>query len=100
MEERYFTIYVNPLPLIYSLDHLTFDISIPQGEEPDQYVLILCNAIGNPVDSKYVKTQPLHVAMNLVSNPYLHFVAASIWGLKDMPDRAVVDIEQSSVQCV
>ncbi|XP_024366604.1 uncharacterized protein [Physcomitrium patens] len=35
------------------------------GEEPDQYVLILCNAIGNPVDSKYVKTQPLHVAMNL-----------------------------------
>lgn len=41
--------------------------SIVQGEEPDQYVLILCNAIGSPVDSKYVRTQPLHVAMNSVS---------------------------------
>lgn len=38
-------------------------------------MLILCNAIGSPVDSKYVKTQPLHVAMNSVSSFLLLLLA-------------------------
>ncbi|OAE19425.1 hypothetical protein AXG93_4273s1210 [Marchantia polymorpha subsp. ruderalis] len=34
------------------------------GEIPDQYILILCNAIGNPVDSKNISVEPLFVTMN------------------------------------
>jgi len=30
----------------------------------DQYVLILCNAIGSPVDTKYISVEPLYVSMN------------------------------------
>ena len=35
-----------------------------QAEDvPGQYVLILCNAIGSPVDSKYIDIEPKHIAM-------------------------------------
>mmetsp|Transcript_9052 Transcript_9052/g.14851 ORF Transcript_9052/g.14851 Transcript_9052/m.14851 type:complete len:1200 (+) Transcript_9052:114-3713(+) len=37
-----------------------------------QFILILCNAIGSPVDSKYIDVEPLYLAMT----PY-HIVAAS-----------------------
>ncbi|KAJ7522936.1 hypothetical protein O6H91_18G031500 [Diphasiastrum complanatum] len=35
-----------------------------KGEELNQYILILCNAIGNPVNSKYTSVEPLFLAMN------------------------------------
>lgn len=38
----------------------------------DQYILILCNAIGSPVDSKYIDVRPDYVAMT----PF-HVIAAS-----------------------
>jgi len=34
-----------------------------QGEETDQYILILCNAIGSPVDSKYIEVEPTFIHM-------------------------------------
>lgn len=37
-----------------------------------QYILILCNAIGSPVDSKYIDIQPIYLALS----PY-HVVVAS-----------------------
>mmetsp|Transcript_7812 Transcript_7812/g.27429 ORF Transcript_7812/g.27429 Transcript_7812/m.27429 type:complete len:1008 (-) Transcript_7812:93-3116(-) len=42
------------------------------AEEPGQYILILCNAIGSPMDSKYIEVQPTFVSMT----PY-HVVVAS-----------------------
>ena len=33
------------------------------GEEAGQYILILCNAIGSPVDSKYIEVEPQYVTM-------------------------------------
>jgi WD repeat-containing protein 35 len=37
-----------------------------------QYILILCNAIGSPVDSKYIDVEPIYLAMT----PY-HIIVAS-----------------------
>eukprot|EP00232_Nephroselmis_pyriformis_P019088 CAMPEP_0182899530 /NCGR_PEP_ID=MMETSP0034_2-20130328/28121_1 /TAXON_ID=156128 /ORGANISM="Nephroselmis pyriformis, Strain CCMP717" /LENGTH=1198 /DNA_ID=CAMNT_0025033565 /DNA_START=181 /DNA_END=3774 /DNA_ORIENTATION=- len=34
-----------------------------KGEEPGQYILILCNAIGSPLDSKYIEVEPMYVCM-------------------------------------
>ena len=42
------------------------------GEESGQYILILCNAIGSPIDSKYIEVEPLFITMT----PY-HVMAAS-----------------------
>mmetsp|Transcript_15599 Transcript_15599/g.37800 ORF Transcript_15599/g.37800 Transcript_15599/m.37800 type:complete len:1119 (+) Transcript_15599:1703-5059(+) len=42
------------------------------GEESGQFILILCNAIGSPVDSKYIEVEPLYITMT----PY-HVTAAS-----------------------
>jgi WD repeat-containing protein 35 len=42
------------------------------GEDSGQFILILCNAIGSPVDSKYIEVEPLYITMT----PY-HVVAAS-----------------------
>jgi WD repeat-containing protein 35 len=42
------------------------------GEEAGQYILILCNAIGSPVDSKYIEVEPQYITMT----PY-HVMAAS-----------------------
>lgn len=41
-------------------------------DNPNQFILILCNAIGSPVDSKYIDVEPLHLAMT----PY-HVIVAN-----------------------
>eukprot|EP00898_Chlorokybus_atmophyticus_P007515 jgi/Chlat1/7765/Chrsp66S07232 len=34
-----------------------------KGEEDNQWILVLCNAIGSPVDSKYISVEPLFITM-------------------------------------
>jgi WD repeat-containing protein 35 len=53
----------------------------------NQYILILCNAIGSPVDSKYVEVEPLHMAMTET-----HVVLASddviyVWQYRTMVSK-------------
>jgi len=43
-----------------------------KGEEAGQYILILCNAIGSPVDSKYIEVEPMFMVMT-----QYHVVVAS-----------------------
>lgn len=43
-----------------------------QGENPGEYILILCNAIGSPVDSKYIEVEPKYL---YITNH--HVIAAS-----------------------
>ena len=38
-------------------------LMVTRTEEPGQYLLILCNEIGTPVDSKYVNVEPLFVSI-------------------------------------
>jgi WD repeat-containing protein 35 len=38
-------------------------ILVTKGETHGQYILILCNALGSPVDSKYIEVEPLSLAM-------------------------------------
>lgn len=38
----------------------------------DQWVLVLCNAVGCPIESKTISIEPIHVAMNRT-----HVIAAS-----------------------
>mmetsp|Transcript_26680 Transcript_26680/g.20010 ORF Transcript_26680/g.20010 Transcript_26680/m.20010 type:complete len:114 (-) Transcript_26680:387-728(-) len=33
-------------------------------EDEDQWVIILCNAVGCPIDNKYINIEPRYVAMN------------------------------------
>jgi len=34
-----------------------------QGENNGEHILILCNAIGSPVDSKVIELEPKHVCL-------------------------------------
>jgi hypothetical protein len=34
-----------------------------QGEAAGEFILILCNAIGSPVDSKYLSIEPKYVSL-------------------------------------
>jgi len=48
-----------------------------------QYVLILCNAIGTPIDSKYIDIEPVYLDMTPT-----HIIAAShecvyVWAYKN-----------------
>ena len=43
--------------------HGEYCVLATKGEEEDQYILILCNAIGTPVDSKYIEVEPLYITM-------------------------------------
>ncbi len=47
-------------------------------DQSGQYILILCNAIGSPVDSKYIDIEPVHIAMTeyhvIVANNELVYV--------------------------
>lgn len=43
-----------------------------RAEEGRQFILVLCNAVGSPVDSKYTEVEPLFLAMTST-----HVVAAS-----------------------
>eukprot|EP00899_Mesostigma_viride_P008010 jgi/Mesvir1/1720/Mv21173-RA.1 len=52
--------------------HGEYCVLSTKGEEPGQYILILCNAIGSPVDSKYIDVEPVYLCMT-----DFHVVAAS-----------------------
>eukprot|EP00238_Polyblepharides_amylifera_P008608 CAMPEP_0196598138 /NCGR_PEP_ID=MMETSP1081-20130531/94147_1 /TAXON_ID=36882 /ORGANISM="Pyramimonas amylifera, Strain CCMP720" /LENGTH=1154 /DNA_ID=CAMNT_0041923789 /DNA_START=199 /DNA_END=3663 /DNA_ORIENTATION=- len=68
-----------------------------KGEEPDQYILILCNAIGSPVDSKYIEVEPMYMTMT-----QYHVIVASeeliyIWQYRTPVSKLTsVDAEGSS----
>ncbi len=51
-------------------------LMVVQGESAGEYILILCNAIGSPVDSKYVAVEPRHLALT-----HTHVIAASEEGV-------------------
>ena len=57
-----------------------------------QYVLVLCNSIGTPMDSKYIDIDPTYVAMTKT-----HIVAASkeafyVWQFKNIKKLAAMEI--------
>ncbi|KAG1659041.1 hypothetical protein FOA52_010881, partial [Chlamydomonas sp. UWO 241] len=49
-----------------------FCVLATKGENPGEYILILCNAIGSPVDSKYIEVEP-----KFLSITNYHVIAAS-----------------------
>lgn len=49
-----------------------FCVLATKGENPGEYILILCNAIGSPVDSKYIEVEPKYLT---ITN--YHVIAAS-----------------------
>uniref|UniRef100_T1JCY7 Uncharacterized protein n=1 Tax=Strigamia maritima TaxID=126957 RepID=T1JCY7_STRMM len=57
-----------------------------------QYTVILCNALGTPVDCRYIDIEPLHVTMNRS-----HVIAASkeaiyFWQYSDCRSRSLMEI--------
>ena len=60
-DEKY-TKYVKKLTSIHAAGENCV-LATGSDESSNQFILILCNAIGAPVDSKYIETQPIHVAM-------------------------------------
>ncbi len=46
-----------------SLNLYTSTLHLSQGENPGEHILILCNAIGSPVDSKYIEVEPKYLAI-------------------------------------
>jgi len=68
--ERY-TKYVKKLMTIRAAGENCVLIS-QSDDQSGQYILILCNAIGSPVDSKYIEISPLYITMT----PY-HIIVAS-----------------------
>ncbi|KAG2494620.1 hypothetical protein HYH03_007139 [Edaphochlamys debaryana] len=40
-----------------------FCVLATKGENPGEHILILCNAIGSPVDSKYIEVEPKYLAI-------------------------------------
>ncbi|GAX81565.1 hypothetical protein CEUSTIGMA_g8993.t1 [Chlamydomonas eustigma] len=49
-----------------------FCVLATKGENPGEYILILCNAIGSPVDSKYIEVEPKYLTIT-----HYHVIAAS-----------------------
>jgi WD repeat-containing protein 35 len=60
-DEKY-TKYIKQVTHIRSSDE--FCVLVTKADDSSgQYILIVCNDIGSPVDSKYLHIEPLHVAM-------------------------------------
>eukprot|EP01052_Picozoa_sp_SAG31_P004074 SAG31_NODE_165_length_21701_cov_9.786409_6_plen_468_part_00 len=64
----------------------------------NQYILILCNAIGSPVDSKYIEVEPLRMAMTET-----HVVVASddviyVWQYRTMMSKLTSASEGSGLR--
>uniref|UniRef100_A0A6A7G3L3 WD repeat-containing protein 35 n=4 Tax=Hirondellea gigas TaxID=1518452 RepID=A0A6A7G3L3_9CRUS len=80
--------------MVASHDHCVLSVRTDDGS--GQFGLIICNAIGTPVDSKYIDLEPLHVTMT--NN---HVLAASkdnlyLWHFK--APKAHSSIETSAVK--
>ena len=57
-----------------------------------QYVLVLCNAIGTPLDSKYIDIEPVYTCMT-----QSHIIAASkevfyTWQFKNIKKMASLEV--------
>uniref|UniRef100_A0A061SDB5 Wd repeat-containing protein 35 isoform x2 n=1 Tax=Tetraselmis sp. GSL018 TaxID=582737 RepID=A0A061SDB5_9CHLO len=58
-----------------------------RSEDDDQFILILCNAIGSPVDSKYIPIEPQYLIMT-----QFHVIAASadviyVWQFRSLVSK-------------
>lgn len=38
-----------------------------RGEDAGQYVVVLCDAIGSPLETRYIDVEPRHITMTQVS---------------------------------
>ena len=81
-------------------DHCVFATNA--DDDSGQYVLILCNAIGSPVDSKYIDIQPLHLTMTphhcIVSNGDIVYVwqySTALTRLTTAADASLASSKQS-----
>ncbi len=67
--------------------NLSASVTLSKLQQQQQYVLVLCNSIGTPLESKYIDMQPHYWAMNSS-----HIVVASksyfyLWNYQAMVDR-------------
>mmetsp|Transcript_25500 Transcript_25500/g.48224 ORF Transcript_25500/g.48224 Transcript_25500/m.48224 type:complete len:1215 (+) Transcript_25500:126-3770(+) len=68
-----------------------------KSEEADQYILILCNAIGSPVDSKYIEVEPVHMTMTQYHVIVVSEELVYVWQFRTPVSRLTsVDSEASS----
>ena len=57
-------------------------------DQSGQFILILCNAIGSPVDSKYIDVEPTHLSMTDQARCGLtKFQSSFILGLKNIKNQ-------------
>ncbi|XP_066268365.1 WD repeat-containing protein 35-like isoform X1 [Branchiostoma lanceolatum] len=73
-------------------------LSTRADDQSGQYVLVLCNSIGTPLDSKYIDIEPLYVSMTAS-----HIIAASkeafyTWQYTSPKKLAMMDVGQYSTQ--
>ena len=78
--QRYIKFIKNLMNIAAAGDHCV--LSTKADDVSGQFVLILCNAIGTPIDSKYIDIEPIYLEMTPT-----HVVAAShecvyIWHYK------------------
>ncbi|XP_038051533.1 WD repeat-containing protein 35-like isoform X3 [Patiria miniata] len=66
-----------------------------EAGEPQQYVLVLCNSIGTPLESKYIDIEPIYIAVTRT-----HVIAASkeafyVWQFKTAKKLTAMEVNQA-----
>jgi WD repeat-containing protein 35 len=84
-DEKYYRIIKKLISIAGSTEHCV--LASQAEDEAGQYNLVLCNAIGSPVDSKSLHFEPLYLAMN-----GLHVIACSedcvyVWQYRSQVSR-------------
>jgi len=91
--ERYVKYVRNLINIAASGDHCT--LVTKADDANSQYVLVLCNAIGTPLDSRYIDIDPIYISMTAG-----HVVAASkeafyIWQYKTVKKFPSSEVSQN-----
>eukprot|EP00794_Sanderia_malayensis_P012081 gene12081-13325_t len=91
--ERYIKFVKNMLSISAAGDHCV--LSTKADDSTGQYVLVLCNAIGTPLDSRYIDIEPIYVAMTAS-----HVIASSkeafyAWQYKSSKKLTTLELQQN-----
>ncbi|XP_059152704.1 WD repeat-containing protein 35-like isoform X2 [Physella acuta] len=67
-------------------------LATKSDEPPNQYVLVLCNSIGTPLDSKYIEMEPVYLCMTKSQIICASKEAVYCWQFKNPKKLATLEI--------
>jgi len=70
---------------------------ITKGDSSTSWVIILCNSIGSPVDSREINIEPIYYAMSKTHIVICNKGAVFLWRYRKQTTNTVIEVDKKKV---